>query len=232
MSFPSLSSNRFLFGHYKSLKKESKVILQHICCRKWWATFKVGSWRPLPSLRTPATITTFSLESTHLPWGTEKEQAQHHHNFTGITGCLLTPPWLFLPSLPLYLRMGIADPDPSHARRGRKQDLGQWHARYELSLLRRNLNPAPSITFLNEDPIPQGLHDAPTPARYNPVYLANYWTAGPSYSQLTVSPSTAFRTQPQAIHGQISNTLCPLCYSSFAPSSPTALLIASLLLIF
>lgn len=52
----------------------------------------------------------------------------HHHNFTGIAGCLLTPR-LFLPSLPPYPRVAIADPDPSHARRGRKQDLGQWHAR-------------------------------------------------------------------------------------------------------
>lgn len=150
MSFLAFSSNRFLFGHYRSLKKE--IEQGYVCCRNWWAAFKVGIWRPSPLLRTPASTKMFSLESACFPWRKKEGWSRHRHSFTCSHGCFLTHR-LFPPLPPPYPRVGIADPDPSHARRGRNQDLGQW----ELSLPRRNLNPATSIIFLNADPVPQGL---------------------------------------------------------------------------
>lgn len=68
------------------------------------------------------------------------------------SGCFLTH-GLFPPLPPPYPRMGIADPDPRHARRGGNLGLGQWSTRRVVST-QQEFEPSTSIIFLDEDPVP------------------------------------------------------------------------------
>lgn len=73
-----------------------------------------------------------------------KEQRHQCRYFTCSNSHSFTQPGL--PCPPPYPRMGIADPDPSHARKGKNQDPGQWDTR-RVSSIQKEFEPHHQCDF-------------------------------------------------------------------------------------